>query len=265
MARAAVQDELPVHAGLAHFVLERGDHLGRRGRIVRAVEHEHLGLDVLRILRIRRVEPAVEADHPGHVRAAAREFQRHRASEAVADRRDAGRVNHLLFLQRLERGVSPFAHELAVGAVLRRLGPALVRGRGPHAFSVHVRDERDVAELSQLLGAAALVRARPSPFVEDHNTRPLASARIIVGQVGLQFDISVPVIHVPGLDRRESRRGQHGQDRQPQNAPHLDTLPSFFQDKLDHVGTCFNGSAGFRRSRLLCLRFLRPRACLAVG
>ena len=89
---SAIEVHAPVDAGRAHLLFEGRALVGRDERILGADAHEHAALDVLRILGAGGLEPRVEADDRLQVGAAAGELERHRAAEAVADRRDAAGV-----------------------------------------------------------------------------------------------------------------------------------------------------------------------------
>ena len=89
MHRAAVRDQLPVHAGLAHFALKRRDFLRGHERIIRAVQSEDFAFDLLRVIGVGRGQPAVKTDNAGQFRAAAGEFERRGAAETIADGGDS--------------------------------------------------------------------------------------------------------------------------------------------------------------------------------
>ena len=69
--------------GVLHLVLERRHLLGGNKRIVRAVQHQHLALDVLGVGRSRRTEAAVEAHNADEVGAAAGQLESGEPAEAV--------------------------------------------------------------------------------------------------------------------------------------------------------------------------------------
>src|SRR5690606_8439937 len=76
-------DELPVHAGRIHLVLEPGD-VARGAAVVGAVEHQHAGLHRILGRGQFRGQAAVEGHYAGDVGAAARKLEHRGAAEAVA-------------------------------------------------------------------------------------------------------------------------------------------------------------------------------------
>src|SRR5271170_363714 len=87
--RAAVENNLPVHFRVPHFILKRSQ-VGRvLKRIVRAREYEHLAFDVFAIRWRGRIQAAVKTDHAVQFRATAREFDDGCSPETIADGSDA--------------------------------------------------------------------------------------------------------------------------------------------------------------------------------
>src|SRR5262249_37260751 len=57
---STIKNDLPVHAALAHFVFKRVDVLRRGKTIVGTVQHQHLAFDVLAVVRMGRIQAAME-------------------------------------------------------------------------------------------------------------------------------------------------------------------------------------------------------------
>ena len=97
----------------------------------------------------------MEADHAGHVGAAARQFQHDRAAEAEADAADVGHVQRRLagrVAQHAQRGIDAATQGLAVG-VHGAGGLAGFLGVGrAHAAAVHVHQQDHVIVVGQRLG-----------------------------------------------------------------------------------------------------------------
>lgn len=85
---AAIKVHLPVYLAGAHLLLERTPLVGVDAGIVGADADEDLASDRGGILRPHGRKTTVEADDTGNVCPAPGEFERHGATEAVADRGD---------------------------------------------------------------------------------------------------------------------------------------------------------------------------------
>src|SRR5207244_227292 len=96
-------------------------------------------LDIIRISRRGRAQAAVKGDDPFDVRAAASEFQRAGAAEAIADDGDILLLHILLRLELIEPRLQPLAEERAIALVFARQFAGRFWIGGAHTLAVDVR------------------------------------------------------------------------------------------------------------------------------
>ena len=199
---AAIELQPPVHTGTLHFGLEGRALLGRNDRIVGADAHQHLGLDVHRILRPCRREAGMKTDDRLHIGAAARDLQRGRAAEAVSDGGEPSGIDFLLALEDVER-------RQRAGTDARRIGHPGLQPRHRLAeigqwlaVAVIVHGEGGVAEARQarrdLLGVVGEAR----PLVAHQHAATLARLAVVDHILADHADAVGAVLDILGAHRR---------------------------------------------------------------
>lgn len=184
--------ELPVGAGVVHFLFECGDLLGGDVGVDGAVEDEDFGGDFAFFggKAGRGVERAVEADDSGDVGTGAGELEDGGAAEAVADGGDFGGLGEFVGFEKLEGGVEAGAKEGAVGFVFSGFFGGF-GGDGADAFAVDVGGEDVVAEFGELAGAAFFVVGEAGPLVDDEDGGAFAGGGVVVNAEAFEGDAAL--------------------------------------------------------------------------
>src|SRR6185312_1546092 len=197
--RVAVMDQFPVAAAVLHFLDEAVDFGRRYQRIVGAVAHQDLALDVLGVGRSRARETAMEADDAAHIGAAARQFEHGAAAEAVADRAGSAGIHLGPLVHRLQRGVDAAAQ---FGAVVEQ------RHEEPHALgeifrnlaaAIHIDGAGEIAEIRQHMGAALGVVGEAENVMAHQHAGPLARLLLVISDVGVHGERARTVFDGFGL------------------------------------------------------------------
>src|ERR1039458_7917606 len=210
--RAAVFHQFPIHFSLAHLILEGGQVLGWHERVIRALQRQHLALDIPAVLGMRRIQPAMKTHHAGDVRSAASQLDDRRAAKTITDGRDSLWVRQLMPLQYSQAGLGPGTQQVTIALVFARLSTGLLARLRANPLAVNVQRKGIVAELGEHLGAFLLVIGQPLPLVHYEHPGPLSVDRGVVSQITFQDRIALFVLN--GLSMNLRLRRQRGTQRE---------------------------------------------------
>ena len=194
MARAAVGDDLPVGLREGHLLREADHLLGRRHRVVVAVEREHLCGDRRLRAEVRRTEERMEADRGLHAaRVRTREVERAEAAEAEADDREARRIGAVEFRRGIDRAEQARAQRAAVLDPRRHQLRVLLGRVAAAPLAVDIDREADVAERREHVGLRAREVVLTAPRMRDEHDRRARACGRRPREISLEFLLSVVI------------------------------------------------------------------------
>ena len=187
MQCARISCESQIGARGLHFIFEGGNAVIGHENIVGAVTDHDFRAHAARGRFVCRAQCSVEADDADQWQARACRMQRHRATEAIADRGDAPRVHGIVILKVFQRSTQPrirLAHVPEHTVHQPGRGVRVVRDL---TTPVHVDGQRRKPKLGQHPCPATEIVVQSPPFVDDQNTWPWRAALSVIGKKALQF------------------------------------------------------------------------------
>ncbi len=162
--------DLPVGTRRGHLLRKSQHAVGLRHRVIPAMQHEDLGADLPLRPEARRREQPVHADRTlDVVRARPRDIERAQPAEAIADDRDAARIDIRPCLGGGDGSQQPLAQLRTVIQVRAHIGAVVLAMRPAHALAIDVDCKAHIALGREVFGLRLLLLEEPRPLVGDQD------------------------------------------------------------------------------------------------
>ena len=204
----------------------------------------------------RQRQCAVKAHHALHVGAAVGQLKHRGPTEAVADRRNALRIDHSLIPQHGQSFKGSSLPLLHVSLDLLHPGSCLVRMGGDLAFSIHVHGKGHVPESRELPGPVAGIFIQSPPFVHHQDTRSFPRSGIIPCQKPFEWYVAVLIGNRLGLNLGKTQGG----DKQNQH----EHSKSVYHRRSFHHGSRICKRARHNASRVVSWTLYRKTGFLTM-